>query len=84
MNNIEKLWKEIPEGAINVIEGDSFLDCIPFSPKCISGEDLRSFLKISKSTLSYYVKKFRKKLHIFSLKKKNYYQRIAQNGEANV
>ena len=73
---IKELWEVIPNNAIELEQ--SFLSNIPLSPKCISAMNLRNFLGISKSTLSYHIKKHKKSISIFVKNKKHYYQRKSQ------
>lgn len=73
---IKELWEAIPKNAIELER--RFLSNIPLSPKCISSKNLREFLGISKATLSYHIKKYKKFIVIFVKNRMHYYQRKPQ------
>ena len=70
---IKKFWEPIPEEAIKI--EDTFLSLIPLEPLCISAKNLRELMGITKQTLSYHIKKHKKSITIYVVKKKHYYQR---------
>jgi len=70
---VKKLWEPIPREAIKM--ENNFLSLIPLEPLCISSKNLREQLGITKQTLSYHIKKHKKSITIYVVKKKHYYQR---------
>jgi biotin operon repressor len=70
---IKKFWETLPENAVKL--ENTFLSYIPLDPLCISSKNLREQLGITKQTLSYHIKKHKKSITIFIVKKKHYYQR---------
>jgi len=79
---IEKYWEELPRDAIQ-IDNKGILFAIPVAPYCISTKSLVDFFGLTKSTISYHLKKLRKegKIRSFFLKdfRTQYHQRCEKN-----